>query len=138
ALLRVTRVGSRYVTLTTGIILLVLGGFGMFDAALVAIPTPVLSGATAILFSMLFASGIEVLSRVQWNRGNLLAAGMPFILAMGAFFTPEAVQAALPPWARLLLGQPLVMGAVLSLLTVGAFRLARTRQEEPRLEPATT
>lgn len=138
ALLRVTRVGSRYVTLTTGIILLLLGGFGIFDAALVAIPTPVLSGATAILFAMLFASGIEVLSGVQWNRAHLLAAGLPFILAMGAFFTPEAVQNALPSWARLLIGQPLVVGAVLSLLIVGVFRLAGTRQEEPRLEPATT
>lgn len=140
ALLRVTRVGSRYVTLTTGIILLLLGGFGIFDAALVAIPAPVLSGATAILFAMLFASGIEVLSRVQWNREHLLAAGLPFILAIGAFFTPEAVQETLPSWARLLLGQPLVVGAVLSLVIVGVFRLGAVRQqeEERRLEPATT
>lgn len=131
ALLRVTRVGSRYVTLTTGIILLVLGGFGFFDAALVAIPPPVLSGATAILFGLLFASGIEVLSRVRWDQGHLLAAGVPFILSIGALFTPPDVQEHLPSLVRLLIGQPLVVATVLSLVAVLVFRLYRTQQPTP-------
>lgn len=48
-LLRVTKVGSRYVTFATGVILLVLGGLGPFDRLLQAVPLPVLAAAGTIL-----------------------------------------------------------------------------------------
>lgn len=117
-LLKVTKVASRWVTLTTGAILIVLGGFGYFDAVLVAIPQPVLAGATTILFGLLFAGGLEVLSKVKWDQDNLLAAGVPFIVAIGSLFTPPAVTAKLPNWLALMLGQPLVIGVVLSLVAL--------------------
>ncbi|MGH3435855.1 MAG: uracil-xanthine permease family protein [Sciscionella sp.] len=127
--LRVHRVASRWVTLTTGIILLVLGGFGYFDATLVAIPSPVLSGVTAILFGILFAGGLQMLSRVEWNQGSLVVAGVPTIIAIGLLFTPKAVEAKLPPSVALLFGQPLVVGTVLAL--VGVAILAWLRRGVP-------
>ena len=117
--LRVHRVASRWVTLTTGVILLVLGGFGYFDAVLVAIPVPVLSGATVILFGILFAGGLQVLSTVEWSQGNLAAAGVPLVVSIGALFTPAAVRAHLPSSVSLLLDQPLVLGTVLALAILG-------------------
>jgi len=117
-ILKVTRVGSRWVTFTTGIILVVLGGFGYFDALLVAIPTPVLSGATTVLFGLIFSGGLEVLGRVSWNQDRMVAAGLPVIIALGVLFTPAATTARLPSWLALIVGQPLVIAVVIALASV--------------------
>lgn len=127
-LLRVTRVGSRYVTLTTGVILLVLGGLDPFDRLLQAVPLPVLAATGTVLFGVLFASAIDVLSHVHWNQRNLLVAGVPFITALGGLFTPDATLAALPTIVRLILGQPLILGTVL-LVIMKLVMAARERAE---------
>lgn len=114
-ILKVTRVASRWVTLTTGLILVVLGGFGYFDALLVAIPEPVLSGATTVLFGLIFAGGLEVLGRVRWTQDRMVAAGLPVIAGIGLLFTPATTTSALPGWLGLLVGQPLVVSVVLAL-----------------------
>jgi xanthine/uracil permease len=117
-ILKVTRVASRWVTFTTGIILVVLGGFGYFDALLVAIPTPVLSGATTVLFGLIFSGGLEVLGRVRWNQDRMVAAGLPVIIALGVLFTPATTTAKLPNWLTLIVGQPLVIAVVIALACV--------------------
>jgi len=117
-ILKVTRVASRWVTFTTGIILVVLGGFGYFDALLVAIPTPVLSGATTVLFGLIFSGGLEVLGRVRWNQDRMVAAGLPVIIAIGVLFTPATTTAKLPNWLTLIVGQPLVIAVVIALACV--------------------
>ena len=114
-ILKVTRVASRWVTFTTGLILVILGGFGYFDALLVAIPEPVLSGATTVLFGLIFAGGLEVLGRVRWTQDAMIAAGLPVIAGLGLLFTPATTTSALPGWLGLLVGQPLVVSVVLSL-----------------------
>ena len=114
-ILKVTRVASRWVTFTTGLILVILGGFGYFDALLVAIPEPVLSGATTVLFGLIFAGGLEVLGRVRWSQDAMIAAGLPVIAGLGLLFTPAATTSALPSWLGLLVGQPLVVSVVLAL-----------------------
>jgi xanthine/uracil permease len=121
-LLRVTKVGSRYVTLATGVILLVLGGLGPFDRLLQAIPLPVLAAAGTVLFGVLFASAIDVLSGVHWSRDNLMLAGFPFITAIGGLFVPAATLKAVSPVVQLILGQPLVLGTVLLVALKLAFR----------------
>jgi xanthine/uracil permease len=117
-ILKVTRVASRWVTFTTGLILVVLGGFGYFDALLVAIPEPVLSGATTVLFGLIFAGGLEVLGRVRWTQDHMIAAGFPVIVGIGLLFTPATTIAKLPGWLGLLVGQPLVVSVVLVLAFV--------------------
>jgi xanthine/uracil permease len=124
-LLRVTRVGSRYVTLATGIILLVLGGLGPFDGLLQAVPLPVLAAAGTVLFGVLFASSIEVLSRAEWTQQNMMIAGVPFITAIGGLFIPAATLKVMPLTVQLILGQPLILGTVLLVLMKAAFRLRR-------------
>lgn len=114
-ILKVTRVASRWVTGTTGLILVILGGFGYFDTLLVAIPEPVLSGATTLLFGLIFAGGLEVLGRVRWSQDSMIAAGLPVIAGLGLLFTPATTASALPGWLALLVGQPLVVSVVLAL-----------------------
>ena len=125
-LLRVTRVGSRYVTLTTGIILLVLGGLKPFDALLQAVPLPVLAATGLVLFGVLFASAVDVLSQVAWDQRNLLVAGVPFIASIGGLFVPAATLKALPTVVGLILGQPLILGTVLLVVMKVAVTGRRT------------
>ncbi|GAB2986636.1 uracil-xanthine permease family protein [Amycolatopsis acidiphila] len=127
-LLRVTRVGSRYVTLTTGVILLVLGGVGPFDGLLQAVPLPVLAAAGTVLFGVLFASSIEVLSHAEWNQENMMIAGVPFITAIGGLFIPAVTLKAMPMTVQLVLGQPLILGTLLLILMKAAFALRRTHR----------
>ncbi|HEX4223473.1 MAG TPA: solute carrier family 23 protein [Pseudonocardiaceae bacterium] len=115
-LLRVTRVGSRYVTLATGIMLLVLGGLEPFDHLLEAVPLPVLAAAGTVLFGVLFASAVELLGDVARDQRNLLLAGVPFITAIGGLFIPTATLNALPSIVQLILGQPLILGTVLLIV----------------------
>ncbi len=132
-ILKVTRVASRWVTFTTGVILVVLGGFGYFDALLVAIPEPVLSGATTVLFGLIFAGGLEVLGRVKWSQDHMVAAGLPVIVGIGLLFTPAATTAKLPGWLGLVVGQPLVVSVVLALAAVTylGWRMKRQRLSLP-------
>ncbi|MEU8633288.1 solute carrier family 23 protein [Amycolatopsis sp. NPDC048633] len=122
-LLRVTKVGSRYVTLATGVILLVLGGLGPFDRLLQAVPLPVLAAAGTVLFGVLFASAIDVLSGVHWSRDNLMLAGFPFITAIGGLFVPAPTLKAMPALVQLILAQPLILGTVLLVVLKLAFGL---------------
>ena len=126
-LLRVTKVGSRYVTLTTGIILLVLGGLEPFDRLLQAVPLPVLAAAGTVLFGVLFASAVDVLSGVEWTRENLMLAGVPFITAIGGLFIPAATLHAMPMLVQLVFGQPLILGTLLLIVMKAAFGLTRVR-----------
>jgi hypothetical protein len=135
-ILKVTRVASRWVTFTTGLILVILGGFGYFDALLVAIPEPVLSGATTVLFGLIFAGGLEVLGRVKWTQDRMVAAGLPVIAGLGLLFTPVATTSALPNWLGLLVGQPLVVTVVLALGFV--MYLGWRGDREPALRRAST
>ena len=124
-LLRVTKVGSRYVTLATGVILLVLGGLGPFDRLLQAVPLPVLAAAGTVLFGVLFASAIDVLSGVHWSRDNLMLAGFPFITAIGGLFVPAPTLKAMPALVQLILAQPLILGTVLLVVLKLMFGLRR-------------
>jgi xanthine/uracil permease len=129
-LLRVTKVGSRYVTLATGIILLVLGGLQPVDRLLEAVPLPVLAAAGTVLFGVLFASAIDVLSGVHWSRDNLMLAGFPFITSIGGLFVPAATLKAMPQVVQLVLGQPLILGTVLLVVMKLAFGLRRTENAD--------
>jgi xanthine/uracil permease len=135
-LLRVTRVGSRYVTLTTGIILLVLGGLKPFDSLLEAVPLPVLAAVGMVLFGVLFGSAVDVLSQVHWDQRNLLIAGVPFITAIGGLFVPAPTLAALPTVVGLILGQPLIVGTVLLVVMKGALAIRRPKSDDAVDAPA--
>ncbi|HRW18374.1 MAG TPA: nucleobase:cation symporter-2 family protein [Dermatophilaceae bacterium] len=66
-LVGVTGVRSRWVTITGGIILLLLGLIPKIAALVAAIPTVVLGGAGLVMFGMVAATGIRILSNVDFK-----------------------------------------------------------------------
>uniref|UniRef100_A0AAQ6AC03 Uncharacterized protein n=1 Tax=Amphiprion ocellaris TaxID=80972 RepID=A0AAQ6AC03_AMPOC len=76
AALGITKVGSRLVLQTTGILMIILGIFGKFGAVFITIPDPVIGGMFLVMFGMIAAVGISNLQYVDLNSSrNLLILG---------------------------------------------------------------
>ncbi|RXN19128.1 solute carrier family 23 member 2-like protein [Labeo rohita] len=76
AALGITRVGSRLVLQTTGLLMIILGLFGKFSAVFITIPDPVIGGMFLVMFGMVAAVGISNLQYVDLNSSrNLLILG---------------------------------------------------------------
>ncbi|KAG8578152.1 hypothetical protein GDO81_010399 [Engystomops pustulosus] len=67
AALGITKVGSRLVLQTAGILLIVLGLFGKFGAIFITIPEPVIGGMLMVMFGMIAAVGISNLQYVDFK-----------------------------------------------------------------------
>ncbi|XP_058500313.1 solute carrier family 23 member 2 [Solea solea] len=77
AALGITKVGSRLVLQTTGILMIFLGIFGKFGAVFITIPDPVIGGMFLVMFGMIAAVGISNLQYVDLNSSrNLLILGV--------------------------------------------------------------
>ncbi|XP_077327308.1 solute carrier family 23 member 2-like isoform X1 [Lithobates pipiens] len=76
AALGITKVGSRLVMQTAGILLIILGLFGKFGAIFITIPEPVIGGMFMVMFGMIAAVGISNLQYVDLNSSrNLFVLG---------------------------------------------------------------
>jgi len=129
AILRSTRVASRWVTMTTGIILICMGFCTKIDYIFVLLPTPVLSAVGTVLFGIVFVHGVELLAKVEWDERSLAIAGFSLMLGFGSLFVEPETLKAMPLFIRLLLGQPIIVGvfSVLFLTAVlpGAKRITK-------------
>jgi xanthine/uracil permease len=111
-LLRTTRVGSRYATLTCGVLLMLLGSCVKFDMMLVLVPTPVLAAIATLLFGIVMMHAIQHLSGVEWDDRNLIIAGFSLLLGMGGLFVAGEAYQAMPLVVRIMLKQAVVVGGV--------------------------
>uniref|UniRef100_A0A8C6KWJ9 Si:dkey-106n21.1 n=1 Tax=Nothobranchius furzeri TaxID=105023 RepID=A0A8C6KWJ9_NOTFU len=76
AALGITKVGSRLVLQTTGLLMIFLGIFGKFGAVFITIPDPVIGGMFLVMFGMIAAVGMSNLQYVDLNSSrNLLILG---------------------------------------------------------------
>ena len=77
-LVGVTGVKSRWVCVSAGLIMVVLGMLPKMAAFVEAIPTFVLGGAGLVMFGMVAATGIRILSTVDYkgNRNNLYVVAL--------------------------------------------------------------
>lgn len=112
ALLRSTRVASRFAVLTAGLLLVLLGSCVKFDMLLVLIPTPVLSALATILFGIVMMHAIHHLAPVEWDETNLIIAGFALLLGIGGLFVAGDTLQGLPLIVRLLLRQAVVTGGI--------------------------
>ncbi|KAG9490434.1 hypothetical protein GDO78_006005 [Eleutherodactylus coqui] len=82
AALGITKVGSRLVMQTAGILLIVLGLFGKFGAIFITIPEPVIGGMFMVMFGMIAAVGMSNLQELDQTITVLLTTRM----FVGGFF----------------------------------------------------
>jgi xanthine permease XanP len=113
--IQLTGVASRYVGIFIGAILMLLGLIPAVGVLVQALPPSALGGATLILFGMVAASGIRILSQVQMNRRNAIILATSLGLGLGVTFVPQITQA-LPAVLRNALASGIATGGMCALL----------------------
>ncbi|MCO4317898.1 purine permease [Phyllobacterium sp. 21LDTY02-6] len=90
-LVGVTGVRSRFVCVAAGVILMLLGLIPKMGALVEALPTFVLGGAGLVMFGMVAATGIRILSAVDFksSRNNLFIVAVSLGLGMIPLVAPE-------------------------------------------------
>ncbi|BBZ01478.1 uracil permease [Mycolicibacterium chitae] len=142
-IVRMSGIGSRFVTLTAGAAALVLAfvpAVGLFIAGL---PLPVLAAASTILFGIIALSGVQMMNNVHWDELNLMVAAPAFIIALGTAHLPEDILAVLPDSVASVVTTPMMVGVILLfvlhlVLNVGVRRLLNRPEatEPPLVVPA--
>lgn len=111
-----TGVASRFVVAITGVILVLLGFFPKVAAIVAAMPSPVLGGATIVLFGMIFAIGMRIVARgSELNRRNLTIVAVSVLLGVGVEVQGDVIQQ-LPDDLKVLAGSGLIVGGVTALI----------------------
>lgn len=112
-IIRVSGIGSRFVTMTAGILAVILGLLPKVGTLIAVIPSPVLSGACTILFGVIAYSGIQLLGKVEWDELNLAVAATAFIVALGTQFMPSDIVKMVPISLQTIITQPMLVGVIL-------------------------
>jgi xanthine/uracil permease len=112
-ILRSTRIGSRYATLSAGLLLITFGGFIKFDFLLVLVPMPVLAAVATLLFGIVLVHGINILVKVEWNDRSRMVAGLALLVGLSGLFVSPDVLSAMPLTFQLILKQPIISGGLI-------------------------
>lgn len=115
-LVRLTRVRSRYVVATAGLIMILIGLLPKAGAVVASIPPPVLGGAALAMFATVAVVGIQTLTRVDFHdQRNVVIVGTSVGLAMLVTVQP-GVAKAVPQWAEIILGSGITLGSITAIL----------------------
>lgn len=115
SIIRISKVASRFVTLTAGIIAVALSLFPVLSLFIAGLPAPVLAAAPTILFGVIAVSGIQMLSQVEWDELNIAVVAPSFIIALGAAYIPQDILDQLSPAAVGFL-KPIILGVIILIL----------------------
>ena len=114
-LVGVTGVRSRWVVAVSGVILIALGLIPKLATLVASIPQAVLGGAGIAMFGMVAATGIKILSRVDFeNRNNLLIVAV----SIGAGMIPLVAPAffdEFPVWTKSLTHSGITLTAIVAV-----------------------
>jgi NCS2 family nucleobase:cation symporter-2 len=132
-LVGVTGVRSRFVCVAGGVIMVILGLTPKMGALVEALPTVVLGGAGLVMFGMVAATGVRILSRVDFtsNRNNLFVVAISVGLGMIPLVAPD-FKMWLPHAIHPLIDSGIILAAIASVLLNVLFNGAGASEEELR------
>jgi len=114
-LIAMTGVMSRHVVTIGALFLIVCGLIPKVGAVIRTIPIEVLGGGVIVMFGMVVAAGISMLSDVNWNRRNMVIFAIALSIGLGLQLDPKAVQY-LPDTLRILMTSGLLPAAVIAIV----------------------
>ncbi len=91
-LVAMTGLMSRHVVSIGAVFLIIAGLIPKVGAAINTIPINVLGGGVIIMFGMVAAAGVNMLSDVKWNRRNMVIFASALSIGLGLQLVPEALQ----------------------------------------------
>ncbi len=114
-LIAMTGVMSRHVVTCGAIFLIICGLVPKVGGVIRTVPIEVLGGGVIVMFGMVVAAGISMLSDVNWNRRNMVIFAISLSIGLGLQLEPGAV-AGLPDTARILMTSGLLPAAFLAII----------------------
>ena len=91
-LIAMTGVMSRHVVTIGAIFLIAAGLIPKVGAVVSSIPIEVLGGGVIVMFGMVVAAGISMLSDVNWNRRNMVIFAIALSVGLGLQQEPDALK----------------------------------------------
>ncbi|WP_058249499.1 uracil-xanthine permease family protein [Tropicibacter naphthalenivorans] len=114
-LISMTGVMSRHVVTIGAIFLIICGLVPMVGAVIRTVPINVLGGGVIVMFGMVAAAGVNMLSEVNWSRRNMVIFAISLSVGLGLQLEPGALQH-LPKTMQILLTSGLLPAAALSII----------------------
>ena len=114
-LIAMTGVMSRHVVTCGAFFLIICGLIPKVGGLIRTVPIEVLGGGVIVMFGMVVAAGISMLSDVHWNRRNMVIFAIALSIGLGLQLVPEAVQY-LPETLGVLMTSGLLPAAAIAIL----------------------
>jgi xanthine/uracil permease len=115
-IVRATGVRSRYVTATSGLILIVMALFAPLGRLVNAIPGAVVGGTAIIVFCIIAVMGIDMLRKVDLREhGNLFTLAAALAFGLLPILVP-GVYSKFPAGVQMIMGNGLAAGTVVAVL----------------------
>ena len=118
-----TGVISRHVGTVAGVILIILGLFPKLGGIIAAMPESIIGGAAIIMFGLITAAGIKLISQSEMSRRNLLILALSLSFGIGMSLLPQFV-AHIPDFGislKLLLTTGLIPAGLLAFILNATF-----------------
>ncbi|MEM8653241.1 MAG: nucleobase:cation symporter-2 family protein [Pseudomonadota bacterium] len=87
-----TGIMSRHVVTIGALVLIICGLIPKIGAVIASMPLPVLGGGVIVMFGMVAAAGLNVLTEVRMNRRNMVIIAVSLAAGLGLNLVPTAVQ----------------------------------------------
>ena len=87
-----TGIMSRHVVTIAGAIMVICGLVPKIGAIIASMPLPVLGGGVIVMFGMVAAAGLNVLSEIKMSRRNMINIALSLSIGLGFILVPSAVQ----------------------------------------------
>lgn len=114
-LIAITGVMSRHVVTIGALFLIICGLVPKVGAVIRTIPIEVLGGGVIVMFGMVVAAGVSMLSDVKWNRRNMVIFAISLSIGLGLQLDPKAVQY-LPDTMHILMTSGLLPAALIAII----------------------
>ncbi|WP_414897923.1 uracil-xanthine permease family protein [Rhodovulum sp. YEN HP10] len=114
-LIAMTGVMSRHVVTIGALFLILCGVVPKVGALIATVPIEVLGGGVIVMFGMVVAAGISMLSDVNWNRRNMVIFAIALSVGLGLQLEPKAVQY-LPDTLQILMTSGLLPAALIAIV----------------------
>lgn len=129
-LVGLTGVSSRFVTMVSGFILVLLSLFPQAAFIVASVPKPVLGGAGLVMFGMVAAAGINITNKADMtHRSNQMVFAVSIAVGMIPLAAPHLFDA-LPGWAGPMVHSGILLTAVSAVLINGLLNGSQDDNED--------
>jgi len=128
-IIQLTGVASRYVGYFIALMLVLLGFFPGISMIFTLMPSPVLGGATLLMFGSVAAAGIRILSSQELDRSAILIIAASLSLGIGVEMVPD-ILSKMPESVRTVFGSGITTGGITAILSNILFQAVKALKQK--------